>query len=87
MTASPGVFLLVREMCQVIYTASTLVEQSTPSEHVIFDAYATVSGTLAQEKRGKNEQFFSRINKCMGRFGGGSPDYGWKVVPNDVCSH
>jgi len=31
---------------QVIYTASTLVEQSTPSEHLIFDAHATVSGTL-----------------------------------------
>ena len=31
---------------EVIYTASTLVEQSTPVEHLIFDATATVAGNL-----------------------------------------
>ena len=40
---------------QVIYTASTLVEQSTPSEHLIFDAYATVSGTLGFPRAGRKE--------------------------------
>eukprot|EP00435_Cladocopium_sp_Y103_P054694 s1678_g17.t2 len=32
----------------VIYTASTLVEQSTPVEHLIFDASATVGGNLPE---------------------------------------
>lgn len=47
----PVAFSRRSELCdEVIYTSSSLVEQSTPSEHLIFDATATVGGRLVDQE-------------------------------------
>ena len=42
----PGTLTNLNDLAKVIYTVSSLVEQSTPTEHLIFDAFATVGGCL-----------------------------------------